>query len=107
MEPDSWTDAAGVGLAKLPRVAPSSHAVLLVGQQHDIPVTRLHKTQGALASVDAVWAPSITGQMGAGRAKFVFLAAAGAPSTHVPAPDVIHRMSEARWALGQGLPVSA
>jgi hypothetical protein len=35
-------------LAKLPRVAPSSHAVLLVGQQHAIPVIRLHKTQGAL-----------------------------------------------------------
>ncbi len=36
-------------LAKLPRVAPSSHAVLLIGQQHAIPVIRLHQTQGALS----------------------------------------------------------
>jgi hypothetical protein len=35
-------------LAKFPREAPSSHAVLLIGQQHDIPVIRLHETQGAL-----------------------------------------------------------
>jgi hypothetical protein len=36
-------------LAKFPREAPSSHAVLLIGQQHDIPVIRLHETQGALS----------------------------------------------------------
>jgi len=34
--------------SKLRRVAASGHAVLLVRQQHDIPVIRLHKTQGAL-----------------------------------------------------------
>jgi hypothetical protein len=30
--------------AKFPWVAPSSHAVLLLGQRHDIPGIRLHKT---------------------------------------------------------------
>src|SRR6266581_3262076 len=34
--------------AKLCWVATSCHAVLLAGQQHDIPVIRLHETQGAL-----------------------------------------------------------
>jgi hypothetical protein len=35
-------------LAKLRRVALSSHAVLQVGQQHAIPETRLHLTRDAL-----------------------------------------------------------
>ena len=34
--------------SKLRWVAASCHAVLLVGQQHDIPVIGLHETQGAL-----------------------------------------------------------
>ncbi len=35
-------------LVELRGIAASCHAVLLLGQQHDIPVIRLHQTQGAL-----------------------------------------------------------
>ena len=38
---DQITDS----LPKLRRIAPSAHAVLLLGQQHGSPVIRLHKTQ--------------------------------------------------------------
>jgi len=34
-------------LPKLRRIAPSAHAVLLLGQQHGSPVIRLHETQGS------------------------------------------------------------
>src|SRR6266702_3984258 len=39
--------------SKLRWVAASCHAVLLVGQQHDIPVIGLHETQGALTNISS------------------------------------------------------
>src|SRR6266852_826852 len=49
-DPSACGDKIKNPLPKFPRVTPSSHAVLLIGQQHDIPVIRLHQTQGALTT---------------------------------------------------------
>jgi hypothetical protein len=35
-------------LPKFPRVTRASHAVLLIGQQHDIPIIRLHQIRATL-----------------------------------------------------------